>query len=193
MQGAPPVPGQYEPAPPGRSKKRRPAAPPPEEHLRLGEQVDRASERLMRGWRPVRWSAEDKAPQITLDAAQLAASSSKGYRMVRATHGAHAGTWYYEVRVGQLGATGAVRLGWATREAELQACVGADGHGCGYRSVDGSKVHGGRREAYGQAFRQGDVIGCLLHLPPGGQAMEKSAEGEMFHNESQLYSYSYVS
>lgn len=44
---------------------------------------------------------------------------------VRATHGAHQGTWYYEVRVTHLGATGHARLGWATRKAELQAPVRA--------------------------------------------------------------------
>ena len=42
---------------------------------------------------------------------------------VRATHGAQEGTWYYEVTVARLGATGHARLGWATRKAELQAPV----------------------------------------------------------------------
>lgn len=42
---------------------------------------------------------------------------------VRATHGAHEGTWYYEVHVQHLGTTGHVRVGWATRNAELQAPV----------------------------------------------------------------------
>ena len=106
-----PVPAVYEPAPPGRSKKRRNTAvqPAPEEMVRLGEQVDRTSERLRRGVRPVRLSAEDKAPQIALDVAHMAASSSKGYRLVRATHGTHRGTWLYEVHITHLGASGAVR------------------------------------------------------------------------------------
>ena len=38
-------------------------------------------------------------------------------------HGAHEGTWYYEVRMEHLGATGHARLGWGTRKAELQAPV----------------------------------------------------------------------
>jgi hypothetical protein len=31
-------------------------------------------------------------------------------------------------------------------------------------------VHKGLREVYGEPYREGDVIGCLLHLPPGGRA-----------------------
>jgi Set1/Ash2 histone methyltransferase complex subunit ASH2 len=144
--------------------------------VRLGEQVDRGSERLRRGLRPVRLSAEDKAGEVSLDAAQMAASSSKGYRAVRATHGAHRGTWYYEARVGRLGASGAVRLGWATREAELQAPVGSDAHGYGFRSAGGAAVHAGLRRPYGRGFGEGDVVGCLLHLPEGGRALEKTAD-----------------
>jgi hypothetical protein len=30
-------------------------------------------------------------------------------------------------------------------------------------------VHKGLREVYGEPYREGDVIGCLLHLPPGGR------------------------
>lgn len=41
----------------------------------------------------------------------------------RATHGAHEGTWFFEVTVAHLGATGHARLGWATDAAELQAPV----------------------------------------------------------------------
>ncbi len=44
----------------------------------------------------------------------------------RATHGAWHGTWYFEVRVAHLGATGHCRLGWSTRKGELQGPVGYD-------------------------------------------------------------------
>ena len=180
----------------------------------LGERVPRGSERLAQRWRPVTLSAEDRAPQVALDAAQLSASSSRGYRMVRgeafprggtrdrvpgclgltataaatattprawvpsnlhssthpsplsfpapaqarATHGVHSGTWYYEARVDALGPTGAVRLGWATRRAEVQAPVGTDDQGYAYRSSEGSKVRGveGGRGA-GWAGGRGDA------------------------------------
>lgn len=42
---------------------------------------------------------------------------------VRATHGVHQGTWYFEVNVRHLGFSGHTRVGWATRSAELQAPV----------------------------------------------------------------------
>ena len=38
----------------------------------------------------------------------------------RATRGVHKGTWYFEVRVTHLGATGHCRLGWSTKKGELQ-------------------------------------------------------------------------
>jgi len=44
-------------------------------------------------------------------------------RQARAVHGAYEGTWYYEVRMEHMGATGHARLGWGTRKAELQAPV----------------------------------------------------------------------
>lgn len=71
-----------------------------------------------------------------------------------------------------------VRLGWATRDAELHAPVGCDVHGYSYRSASGSKVHAGLREGYGCGFSEGDVVGCLLHIPPGGRRMEKTPDGE---------------
>jgi Set1/Ash2 histone methyltransferase complex subunit ASH2 len=133
----------YEPAPAGRSKKRKPAQAAPkaaEETVLLGEEIQRGSERLRVGTRPVRLSEEDKAPQMVLDDKGLQVSSTRGYRTVRATHGAHVGTWYFEVRVDSLGKTGACRLGWATRQSELQAPVGVDENSFAYRSREGCKV-----------------------------------------------------
>mmetsp|Transcript_1749 Transcript_1749/g.4454 ORF Transcript_1749/g.4454 Transcript_1749/m.4454 type:complete len:307 (+) Transcript_1749:122-1042(+) len=120
----------------------------------------------------VRLDAQDKGHLVQLDEAKLSATSAKGYRMVRATHGAHAGTWYYEIEVKHLGATGHCRLGWATKQAELQAPVGYDSHSFAYRDIGGAKVHKAAREPYGQPFQEGDVIGCLLHMPEGGRPIE---------------------
>lgn len=147
-------------------------------------------------------SASDRAPQVHLDAARLAATSRKGYRAVRATHGCggpsgvaaaapdgekanssagantdttearlKAGTWYWEAEVAHLGATGHARLGWSTRAADANAPVGFDAHGYGYRDVGGEAVRRGWRREYGAAWKEGDVVGCLLHVPvPGGGA-----------------------
>ena len=52
------------------------------------------------------------------------------------------------------------------------AQVGYNEHSYAYRDLEGSKVHRGLREPYGQAFAEGDVVGCLLHMPPGGRPLE---------------------
>lgn len=77
-----------------------------------------------------------------------------GYRMVRATHGVHRGSYYYEVEIlkpsetlienvtktGEVLPTPHVRLGWSTKFGLLQAPVGFDQHSYGYRDEAGMKV-----------------------------------------------------
>ena len=50
--------------------------------------------------------------------------------------------------------------------------MGFDAHGYGYRDLEGSKVHQGRREPYGASFAEGDVVGMLIHMPAGGRPIE---------------------
>lgn len=78
--------------------------------------------------------------------------------MVRATHGVHRGSYYYEVEVlphtppkadeGIQGSSSGepphqalpsphIRIGWSTRQGELQAPVGFDQHSFGYRDECG--------------------------------------------------------
>jgi hypothetical protein len=66
----------------GRKGGRKATAAEPEELVKLGPEILKTSERLRTGWHPVQLSAEDRADSIALDDAQLAASSSGGYRMV---------------------------------------------------------------------------------------------------------------
>ena len=54
--------------------------------------------------------------------------------------------------------------------------MGYDQFSYGYRDLEGSKVHKALREEYGAAFREGDVVGCLLHLPPGGEPFQIRAQ-----------------
>ncbi len=56
----------------------------------------------------------------------------------------------------------------------LQAPVGYDEHSFGYRDLEGSKVHKALREEYGKTYKEGDVIGCYIHMPEGGRRLEKS-------------------
>jgi hypothetical protein len=170
-----------QPAPRGRSKKRKASARagtktvPPREMIRLGDRIEQGSERLTQSL-SMRLSTENKAREISLDEAGLEASSSGGYRSVRGTHGAHEGRWYYEVCVEALGHAGAVRMGWATTALDLHTPVGTDASSYAYRSQEGSKVHGAKREVYATAFGEGAVVGCLIHLPHGGRRLEKGLD-----------------
>lgn len=132
--------------------------------------------------------APDRDQHAVISGGGLALASSRGYRSVQATHGVHAGAWYFEVHVRHLGPSGAARVGWATAAAEQQGPVGGDRFGYAYRSLEGIKVHKGVREPYGAGWEEGDVIGCLISLPrPEPQpaqgtprAKEGRVEGERF-------------
>jgi Set1/Ash2 histone methyltransferase complex subunit ASH2 len=99
--------------------------------------------------------------------------------MVRATHGVHLGSYYYEVELLTPASTGTanvsssgedlppahVRVGWSTRNGELQAPVGFDHNSYGYRDEAGSKIHRSiRTDHYGASFQAGDVVGCHIAL-----------------------------
>ncbi len=116
-----------------------------------------------------------KSKYVDLSKDQLIMKGCQGYRLCLATHGAHEGTWYYEVELlaphkpAMTPKETAWRIGWADHELPgevYDANVGYSSHSFGLRSVDGALVHKGVRAAYGRGFGEGDVIGCLIHLPP---------------------------
>ena len=59
-----------------------------------------------------------------------------------------------------------VRLGWARREASINGPCGLDAYSYGIRDSSGEKITRSRPASYGVPFGSGDVIGCLIHLPP---------------------------
>ena len=95
-------------------------------------------------WEPpsVVLSLRDKANQINVSSDQLVCSGGEGgFRMIRATQGVHAGSYYYEVEI--LAPAPAcedahVRLGWSTREGHLQAFTGYDKSSYGIRDINGN-------------------------------------------------------
>lgn len=131
--------------------------------------------------------APERDQHAVISGGGLALASSHGYRSVQATHGVHAGAWYFEVQVRHLGSSGAARIGWATAAAEQQGPVGGDRFGYAYRSLEGLKVHRGVREPYGAGWGEGDVVGCLIHLPrpkaKPGQGTVVMGEGGWFEEE----------
>lgn len=111
-------------------------------------------------------SSLDRAPQLELSDDELECKGViGGYRMVRASHGVHSGAYYFEVDIVPGGTNAHTRIGWSTRQGELQAPVGYDNYSFGYRDIGGSKVHKGvRDDKYGEEYGPGDIIGCYLHL-----------------------------
>lgn len=58
--------------------------------------------------------------------------------MVRATHGVHRGSYLWEVEILPTTDPNAhYRVGWSTRQGELQAPVGFDQYSFGYRDGEG--------------------------------------------------------
>ncbi|KAI9743176.1 MAG: exocyst complex component exo84, partial [Chaenotheca gracillima] len=95
--------------------------------------------------------------------------------------GVREGRWYWECKITSgirqpnpnAGPTetepqGHVRIGWARREASLDAPVGFDAYSYGLRDVGGQKVHMSRPKDFfppGEDIREGDVIGLEINLP----------------------------
>jgi hypothetical protein len=75
------------------------------------------------------------------------------------------GVAYYETALERLGATGFARVGVASREANLDASVGADAHGYAFIQRTGSVVHDRAPAPYADArVKEGDVVGVCLNL-----------------------------
>ncbi|KAJ5261457.1 Concanavalin A-like lectin/glucanases superfamily [Penicillium angulare] len=125
-----------------------------------------------------RFSFEDSPAAISFSEDARAVTTSDAWHTARANVCAREGSYYYEARVisGVLqgtppgtGSRGHVRLGFARREADLDANVGVDCYGYGIRDVNGEVVNRMRCEFFfpkGEAINEGDVIGMLINLPP---------------------------
>jgi hypothetical protein len=112
----------------------------------------------------VTFSANElKSSFVTLSRDRKSAGCSKGYRLLRATHGCNTGTWFCEFTISQDLKPGAqVRLGWASDAAFAHGPAGMDHHSYAYRGENGSRIHQSIRSPYGKPFKAGDVIGCLI-------------------------------
>lgn len=124
-------------------------------------------------------SAENCAPQISLSKDQLTVTGTKGFRMVRASHGVSNGTWYWECTVlSPETKEGHCRLGWSRRTGSLQAPVGYDKSSFAYRDIAGSKVHESlRTDNYGESWGPRDVIGFLIKIKQDGAKDSGTIDG----------------
>ncbi|KAG5914033.1 hypothetical protein E4U42_000724 [Claviceps africana] len=126
-----------------------------------------------------RISFEDAATSVYFDKTGRGVTTDKGFRMARANVAVREGRWYWECKithgVREAKEPGAkpemgrhVRMGWARREASLDAPVGFDAYSYGIRDVAGEKVFMSRPKDFfpaGEGVREGDVIGLEIQLP----------------------------
>lgn len=123
-------------------------------------------------------SFEDSASHIFFDQTAKHLTTNKGFRMTRANVAIREGRWYWECKItrgilkkqgeGEPESHGHVRVGFARREASLDAPVGFDAYSYGIRDVAGQKVHMSRPRDFllpGEGLREGDVIGLEIQLP----------------------------
>ncbi|EKD15647.1 uncharacterized protein L3040_006005 [Drepanopeziza brunnea f. sp. 'multigermtubi'] len=129
-----------------------------------------------------RLNFEDTSTHMFLDESGKHVTTDKGFRMAKSNVCVREGRWYYEVRItsgipkrkssthgsGGDGSNGHVRIGWARREATLDAPVGFDAYSYGIRDVAGQKVFMSRPTNFfpnNEDIREGDVIGLEINLP----------------------------
>jgi COMPASS component BRE2 len=108
-------------------------------------------------------------------------TTDKGFRMAKANIAIREGRWFWECKItsgiskrkrsethpGEASG-GHVRMGWARREATLDAPVGYDAYSYGLRDVGGQKVFMSRPKDFfpaGEDIKEGDVIGLEINLP----------------------------
>ena len=107
----------------------------------------------------------DRAPQVNISEDRLSTFGHKFYCTVRANHYVNRGTWYFEAKIMDLPEGAATRIGWAQKSANLQAPLGFDKFGYSCRSRKGTKFHESIGKHYSDGYKQGDYLGCLIHLP----------------------------
>ncbi|KAH7107441.1 hypothetical protein BKA62DRAFT_133737 [Auriculariales sp. MPI-PUGE-AT-0066] len=125
----------------------------------------------------VRVCWEDRSPYIRVSQDGLTLAGDRGFRSARFNVAVREGSWYMEFKIDRGGGDNTdhdatsgdgahVRVGWARREAPLNAPVGLDGYSYGFRDKTGDKVTLSRPKPYGKPFGTGDVVGLYISLPP---------------------------
>lgn len=123
-------------------------------------------------------SFEDAATHVYFDKSARQVTTDKGFRLGRANVAVREGRWYWECKItqgiskpkeGEKPVVGKhVRMGWARREASVDAPVGFDAYSYGIRDVSGEKVFMSRPKDFfppGESIQEGDVIGLEIQLP----------------------------
>ena len=85
-----------------------------------GEANNKRDQMKIEYFRTIQLSSADMAPGMALSREGMGVSSRKGFRSVRTNFGFECGTYVCEISVERLGETGHARLGFATKQNELQ-------------------------------------------------------------------------
>ncbi|ESN99523.1 hypothetical protein HELRODRAFT_185811 [Helobdella robusta] len=111
-------------------------------------------------------SLNDRAPQLKVSDDRLTVTGEKGYSMIRANHGVNEGSWFYEVKIDDMPADSATRIGWSQSLGNLQAPCGYDKFSYSWRSKKGTIFHQSRGKHYcDSGYREDDLLGFLIRLP----------------------------
>ncbi|KAK0168281.1 hypothetical protein PV327_002105 [Microctonus hyperodae] len=147
----------------------------PDPHAPFRQEFDESSDwagKPIPGWlyralspSTVLLALHDRAPQLKVSEDRLAVTGEKGYCMVRGSHCASRGTWYWEATIEEMPEGSATRLGWGQEYANLQAPLGYDKFGYSWRSRKGTKFHESRGKHYSVGYGEGDTLGFLIVLP----------------------------
>lgn len=137
----------------------------------------------------VHWSWQDRSAFMRISEDAMIVGTDKGYRSVRTNLGVRHGAWFVEVEVLPPDASSKpavpmrdgphVRLGFARREAGLNAPVGWDAYSYGMRDQNGARVTLSRPQLYGRSFGPGDVVGMYIRLPPQDAPAPAGTEHEI--------------
>ena len=109
----------------------------------------------------------DRAPQVNVSDDRLSVTGHKFYCLIRANHFVNNGSWFFEVKIQDLPEGAATRIGWAQKNANLQAPLGFDKFGYSCRSRKGTKFHESIGKHYSDGYKVGDILGCMIILPSG--------------------------
>lgn len=107
----------------------------------------------------------DRASQVTVSEDRLSVNGHKFYCTIRANHFVNRGSWYFEAKITDMPEGSATRIGWAQKNANLQAPLGFDKFGYSCRSRKGTKFHESIGKHYSDGYKENDYLGCLISLP----------------------------
>ncbi len=114
-------------------------------------------------------SQMDRDAGFAVDGSGLACQAREAFwQGGRASVGVFKGAHYFEATVAD---EGLCRVGWSTRVGKLD--LGTDACGFGYGGT-GKKSYNKKFDDYGEAYKLGDTVGCLLDADAGTVAFSKN-------------------